>query len=141
MVITSLCSKRLHFLIMLSEWKVSVFGVFLARIFLLSDWIRRFSPYSVRMRENTNQKNSEYWQFLCSDCLFFLTYRGSWTLCACHGRCHSRSPVQREKPLLLWLARIQSIRLPLEDWSILDWESHFSVPSTLKNLLDQYLKM
>ena len=26
-----------------------------------------FSPYSVRMRENTDQKNSEYAHFSCSD--------------------------------------------------------------------------
>ena len=36
--------------------KVSVFGVFLVRIFLHS--------YSVRMRENANQNNSEYGHFL-----------------------------------------------------------------------------
>ena len=35
-----------------------------------SDWIRRdthISPYSVRMRENTDQKNSEYRHFSRSD--------------------------------------------------------------------------
>ena len=37
--------------------KVSVFGVILARIF----------PYSVRVRENVGQNNSEYWHFLLSD--------------------------------------------------------------------------
>ena len=37
-------------------WKVSVFGVFLVRIF----------PYSVQMCENTDQKNSEYGHFLRS---------------------------------------------------------------------------
>ena len=29
--------------------------------------IRSISPYSVRMRENTDQDNSEYGLFLCSD--------------------------------------------------------------------------
>ena len=44
-----------------TAWKVSVFGVFLVRIFPHSDWLRRdISLYSVRMRENTDQKNSEY---------------------------------------------------------------------------------
>ena len=55
-------------------WKVSVFGVILVHIFPHSDWIRRdtvhlspISPYSVRMRENKDQNNSEYGQFLHSD--------------------------------------------------------------------------
>ena len=39
-----------------TAWKVSVSRVFLARIFPHSDWICRDpSPYSVRMRENTDQ--------------------------------------------------------------------------------------
>ena len=41
--------------------------------FLHSDWIRRntpISPYSLRMLENADQKNSEYWQFLRSDMLW-----------------------------------------------------------------------
>ena len=56
-----------------TAWKVSVFLVFLVRIFPHSNWIRRdipcISPYSVRMRENTDQKNSEYGHFSCSVCL------------------------------------------------------------------------
>ena len=51
--------------------KVSVFGVILVRIFPHSDWIRReilrMSLYSVRMRENVDQNNSEYGHFLRSD--------------------------------------------------------------------------
>ena len=43
--------------------KVSVFGVFLARIFPHSDWIRRDTEYSVQMREKPDQKNSKYVQF------------------------------------------------------------------------------
>ena len=48
--------------------KVSVFGVVLVRIFPHSDWIRRdcISPYSVRLRENTDQNNSEYGHILRS---------------------------------------------------------------------------
>ena len=52
---------------------MSVFGVFLICIFPHSDWIRNDTPeyreilhistYSVRMRENTDQKNSEYGHF------------------------------------------------------------------------------
>ena len=38
--------------------KLSVFGVFLACIFPYSDWIQR---------ENTDQKNSKYWNFSRSD--------------------------------------------------------------------------
>ena len=38
-------------------WKVSVFWVILVRI----------SPYSVRMRENADQNNSEYGHFLRSE--------------------------------------------------------------------------
>ena len=39
-----------------TTWKVSVFGVFLVRIFLHSD----------QMRENTDNKNSEYGHFILS---------------------------------------------------------------------------
>ena len=42
---------------------MSVFGVFLVLIFPHSDWILRISPYSVRMREKTDQKISEYGHF------------------------------------------------------------------------------
>ena len=57
-----------------TAWKVSVFGNFLIRIFwfrilLHSPWIgeiRSISPYSVRMRDNTDQKNSKYGHFSCS---------------------------------------------------------------------------
>ena len=41
-------------------WKVSVFGVILVRIFPHSDWILCISPYSVQMREDADQNNSEY---------------------------------------------------------------------------------
>ena len=45
-------------------WKLSVFGVFLICIFPHSDWILlSISPYSVRMLEKTDQKNSEYEHF------------------------------------------------------------------------------
>ena len=42
--------------------KVSVFRVFLVRIFQHLDWVRRFTlyPYSVQVRENMDQKNSEH---------------------------------------------------------------------------------
>ena len=40
-----------------TTWKVSLFGVIVVRI----------SPYSVRMRENTDQNNSAYGHFLRSD--------------------------------------------------------------------------
>ena len=46
---------------------IRTFGVFLVRIFLHSDWIRRDTPYfsSIfsRMWENADQKNSEYQHF------------------------------------------------------------------------------
>ena len=45
---------------------MSVFRVILARIFPRSDWIRSISLYPVRMRENTDQNNSEYRHFLRS---------------------------------------------------------------------------
>ena len=35
--------------------------IFLVRIFLHLDWIRRFTPYSVRIRENTDQKKLRIW--------------------------------------------------------------------------------
>ena len=52
-------------------WKVPVFTVLLVRFFPHSDWIRSDilyrSPYSVQMRESTDQKNSEYGHFLRSN--------------------------------------------------------------------------
>ena len=50
----------------LTSWQVSVFRDFLVRIFPHSDWIRRdteYLPYSVRLRENMEQKNSKYGHF------------------------------------------------------------------------------
>ena len=47
-----------------TAWKVSVFGIILVRIFPQSDL--RIFPYSVQMRENANQNNSEYRHFLRS---------------------------------------------------------------------------
>ena len=49
---------------------MSVFGVILVRIFPHLDWIWRdteISPYSVRMRENADQNNSEYGHFSRSE--------------------------------------------------------------------------
>ena len=60
------------YILTITAWKVSVFGVILIRIFAYSDWIRRdteyqsICPYSVQMRENTDQNNSEYGHFLRS---------------------------------------------------------------------------
>ena len=49
-----------------TAWKVSVFGVHLVRIFRafgLKRETRNTFPYSVRRRENTDQKNSKYGHF------------------------------------------------------------------------------
>ena len=49
-----------------TAWKVSKYGVFLARIFPYLDWIRIFtskSLYSVQTQENTDQKNSVFEHF------------------------------------------------------------------------------
>ena len=56
-----------------TAWKVSKYGVFLVRIFSYSDWIRidSISPYSVRMRKNTEQKKLCIW-VLFIHCLCFL---------------------------------------------------------------------
>ena len=35
---------------------------FLVRLFLYSDWIRRFTEYSVRIQENTDQKKLRIWK-------------------------------------------------------------------------------
>ena len=43
-------------IVIYTAWNVSVFGVILVRIF----------PYSVRMRENADQNNSEYGNLLRS---------------------------------------------------------------------------
>ena len=53
----------------ITAWKVSIFGVILVHVF---PYTLRISPYSVRIRENTDQKNSEYGHFLRSDWWFYL---------------------------------------------------------------------
>ena len=45
---------------------MSMFGVIPNRIFPHSDWIQSISPYSVQMRENADQNNSEYGHFFLS---------------------------------------------------------------------------
>ena len=51
----------------ISALKVPVFGVILVRIWTEYGDILRISPYSVRMRINTDQNNSEYGHFLRSE--------------------------------------------------------------------------
>ena len=49
-----------------TAWKASVFNVLFWSVFSLTR-TDRISPYSVRMRENSKQKNSEYGHFSGSD--------------------------------------------------------------------------
>ena len=49
--------------VIITAWKVTVFGLILVCIFPYSDWIRSISPYSVRTRENADQNNSEHGHF------------------------------------------------------------------------------
>ena len=63
---------------------------FLIRILLHLDWEWRdtsISPYSVRIRENADQKNSEYGHFSCSPCknlneipCYILSEKPVWTV-------------------------------------------------------------
>ena len=54
-------------LLKFTAWKLPVFGLTLVRILQNSDGeILHISPYSVQMRENTDQNNSEYGHFLHS---------------------------------------------------------------------------
>ena len=66
------CSKNWIILEIYNTWKVSVFGVFLVRIFPHSDWRRRDtpSPYSVQMWKNSDQKISKYGHFSRSASFF-----------------------------------------------------------------------
>ena len=61
-------------------WKVSIFGVFLVLIFPHLYWMQILciSPYSVRMRESTDQKTSKYGHFP----------RCAHTHCPIKFRCH-----------------------------------------------------
>ena len=57
-------------LVLFTVWKVSVFRVFLVPFSCTHTEFRRIqsiSRYSVQMPENTNQKNSKYRHYLCSD--------------------------------------------------------------------------
>ena len=59
---------------------MSVFEVILVRIFPHSDWIRRvlvISPYSVWVRENTNQNSSECGQVLHSETRKYPTHQSN----------------------------------------------------------------
>ena len=47
----------LHMIV--TAWKVPVFGFILVHIFPHSDWIRRDTEYSVQKWKNTDQNNSE----------------------------------------------------------------------------------
>ena len=58
--------KKLENFKKITAQKVSVLGVILVRIFPHLDWMRE---YSVRIRENTDQNNSEYGHFLHSESL------------------------------------------------------------------------
>ena len=66
------CSKNWIILEIYNTWKVSVFGVFLVRIFPHSDWKRRDtpSPYLVQMWKNSDQKISKYGHFSRSASFF-----------------------------------------------------------------------
>ena len=83
---------------------MSMFGVILVRIFPHSDWIgeiRSISPYSVQMRKNMDQDNSEYRHFSRSDfCIKKFIFLGT-------------SP-----PILKWnLQRnLQFLELPKKAW-------------------------
>ena len=57
-----------------SQFFWSVFS----RVWTAYGEIRSISPYSVRMRENTDQKNSEYGHFTCSAC--YQHYHGEMTM-------------------------------------------------------------
>ena len=66
-------------LFLLTAWKLSVFGVFLVRIFSHLDWRRKDMEYSVQMRENADQKNSEYRHFSRSEFAgAYLSSSGFW---------------------------------------------------------------
>ena len=52
--------------------EVSLVGVFLVRIFSHLDWIRSIPPYSVRIRENADQKYSKYEHFLYAVNVFYI---------------------------------------------------------------------
>ena len=53
-----------NLLMIITAWKVSVFGVILVCIFAHSDWIRRDTEY---LSVFWDQNNSEYEHFLCSN--------------------------------------------------------------------------
>ena len=50
-----------------TAWKVSVFWVFLVRIFPHLDWIQRDTPYLSLFSPNAGKSNSEYGHFSCSE--------------------------------------------------------------------------
>ena len=50
-----------------TAWKFPEFDDFFVRLFPNLDWIQRNTPYSVQIREDTDQKKFKYRQFLVID--------------------------------------------------------------------------
>ena len=68
---------------------MSIFGVFLVRIFKYSAEYREIlciSPYSVGMRENADQNNSEYGHFLRSINEWVMELANDW-ICGVLTQC------------------------------------------------------
>ena len=72
--------------ILYTAYKVSKYGLFLVRNLLYSDWIRRFNPYSINLRIQSEYRkirtrnNSVFGHFLCSgsnwlSMIFYLQFK------------------------------------------------------------------
>ena len=62
-------SKILIIIIIITMKIIIIVIISIMEIKIIMINILRISPYSVRMRENADQDNSEYGHFLCSDSL------------------------------------------------------------------------
>ena len=114
--------------------KVSVFGVILVHIFPHSKWIRMRERIreceSVRMRENTNQNNSKYGNFLRSVLVVIL----STNLKMFHLRIHTsvkiiRISTKKVKQITIGKSNLQTEKNPLkpESYPSVGVLSHVSI--------------
>ena len=71
-------------------WKVSIFGVFL---------VRHNSPFSVRMRENTDQKKTEIFHVVCSFVIWLKLQVSlfAWNRCSLKLSAHQRDYFRRSE--------------------------------------------
>ena len=99
---------KMFFTIVLTAWKVSIFGVFLVRIFPHSVWMRRVTPYLSVFSPNPGKYGPEKLRIrtLFTQCFFnkdshFTRHSGRGTFSFCHTHLFHNNDTSNEW-LLCW---------------------------------------